>query len=69
MHIKKIEENSERKPPVSLKIRLPTNEEDEDFYYDEVAESSRKRKAKPEVLTGWNNNRHPIFLNQNQSDA
>ena len=63
MHVRKVEESYDRKPPVSLKMRLPTNEEEEDFFDDEIVESSRKKKSKPEILTGWNNNRHPIFLN------
>lgn len=65
MHVRKTEDAYERKPPVSLKIRQPaSNEEEEDLYDDEIVEPTRKKKSKPEILTGWNNNRHPIFLNQ-----
>jgi hypothetical protein len=63
MHVRKTEDSYERKPPVSLKIRQPAAaEEEEDLYDDEIIEPARKKKSKPEILTGWNNNRHPIFL-------
>jgi hypothetical protein len=47
-------------------VRLPSNEdEDDDFYDDEIVENARinRKDKKAEILSGWNNNRHPIFLN------
>jgi hypothetical protein len=58
MHIKKINNSYEnKKPPVSLKTRRPTN--DEDFSDEEMAVTPgflKRKSKKSEVLSGWNNN-------------